>query len=325
MRPTPVVVLVLAVVFSGALATGALGSASTVDQDADFDADDTVLSATVDTDGDAAFAIEYRIELDDDADRDAFDELAAEMEANESAYLERFEERFAPTVEAAAAATDREMHMEALTVSTDTRFTDRQIGVVRYAFTWTAFAAVDGGDLYAGDALGGLILTEDMRLDIAWPETHMLVAATPSPDTTRETSVSWRGPIDFATDEPRIHVSTDAPSDTGDGFAMWLVAGGLLVILAVVAGGWYVRTTRETVEGDDRHPDTELLSNEEQVLHLVRDRGGRMKQQEVAEALGWTDAKTSKVVGRLREAGDLEAFRLGRENVLRLPEEDEAP
>ena len=45
-----------------------------------------------------------------------------------------------------------------------------------------------------------------------------------------------------------------------------------------------------------------------------------MKQQEVAEALEWTDAKTSQVVGDLRDAGDLESFRLGRENVLTLPD-----
>ncbi|RKD94017.1 helix-turn-helix transcriptional regulator [Halopiger aswanensis] len=66
--------------------------------------------------------------------------------------------------------------------------------------------------------------------------------------------------------------------------------------------------------------DPELLSNEEQVLRLVRDRGGRMKQQTVVEELGWTDAKTSKVVSGLREEDKLESFRLGRENVLALPD-----
>ncbi len=48
-----------------------------------------------------------------------------------------------------------------------------------------------------------------------------------------------------------------------------------------------------------------------------------MKQQAVVEELGWTDAKTSKVVSGLREDGRLESFRLGRENVLSLPEADD--
>ncbi|WP_321168222.1 DUF4897 domain-containing protein [Halorubrum sp. JWXQ-INN 858] len=68
--------------------------------------------------------------------------------------------------------------------------------------------------------------------------------------------------------------------------------------------------------------DPELLSNEEQVLRLIEANGGRMKQKRVAEELDWTAAKTSQVTKGLREEGDLVGFRLGRENVLALPEED---
>jgi hypothetical protein len=48
-----------------------------------------------------------------------------------------------------------------------------------------------------------------------------------------------------------------------------------------------------------------------------------MKQQDVVAELGWTEAKTSQVVGGLRDEGDLDSFRLGRENVLTLPESDD--
>ena len=68
--------------------------------------------------------------------------------------------------------------------------------------------------------------------------------------------------------------------------------------------------------------DRDLLSNEEQVMRLIEAHGGRMKQKRVAEELDWTAAKTSQVTKKLREDGDLVGFRLGRENVLTLPEED---
>ncbi|ELZ34941.1 hypothetical protein C474_01232 [Halogeometricum pallidum JCM 14848] len=68
--------------------------------------------------------------------------------------------------------------------------------------------------------------------------------------------------------------------------------------------------------------EDELLSNEERVLALMEHEGGRLKQQEVAQTLDWTDAKTSQVVRRMREANELDAFRLGRENVLVLPDAD---
>ncbi len=79
-------------------------------------------------------------------------------------------------------------------------------------------------------------------------------------------------------------------------------------------------------DADDEPPwADELLSNQERVLALVEHEGGRMKQQEVAGTLEWTDAKTSQVVRTMREEGDLDAFRLGRENVLVLPGEEFGP
>ncbi|MGZ0747034.1 helix-turn-helix transcriptional regulator [Haloparvum sp. AD34] len=79
----------------------------------------------------------------------------------------------------------------------------------------------------------------------------------------------------------------------------------------------------ETGETGPSEPPEELLSNEERVLRLLEQHGGRMKQQDVVQELGWTDARTSQVVSGLRDEGKIEGFRLGRENVLRLPEADE--
>lgn len=75
-------------------------------------------------------------------------------------------------------------------------------------------------------------------------------------------------------------------------------------------------------EGDDEPPE-ELLSPQERVLRLLRDNGGRMKQKDVTESMDWSAARTSQVVSDLRDDGAVESFRLGRENVLRLPDDDE--
>jgi len=69
-------------------------------------------------------------------------------------------------------------------------------------------------------------------------------------------------------------------------------------------------------------PPEELLSNEEQVIQLLEANGGRIKQQRVASELEWTDAKTSQVIGGLREDEAVETFRFGRENVVTLPGTD---
>ncbi|QLG28347.1 hypothetical protein HUG10_12670 [Halorarum halophilum] len=95
-------------------------------------------------------------------------------------------------------------------------------------------------------------------------------------------------------------------------------AGGATAAGGEVGSGGETGTGTGT-DADDGPPE-ELLSPRERVLRLVEGNGGRMKQAAVTDALGWSAARTSQVVGDLRDAGDLESFRLGRENVLRLPE-----
>ncbi len=75
--------------------------------------------------------------------------------------------------------------------------------------------------------------------------------------------------------------------------------------------------------GDADDTPEELLSPEERVLRLLEENGGRVKQKVVTEELDWSAARTSQVVGDLRDEGRVESFRLGRENVLKFPDDEE--
>jgi hypothetical protein len=92
------------------------------------------------------------------------------------------------------------------------------------------------------------------------------------------------------------------------------------------AGGAEAAAGASGAAGDDDSddgPPSELLSNEERVEQFLESAGGRAKQQAVVEALDWTEAKTSQVVNEMQENGSIEKFRIGRENVLKLPEADD--
>lgn len=132
--------------------------------------------------------------------------------------------------------------------------------------------------------------------------------------------------------------SADAPSGASDAQADG-TAGGSAETAAEAAGAGTAgeeQTTEDTGEGEqepeadaggatggDQDVPEELLSNEERVLRLLETHGGRIKQQQVVKELDWTEAKTSQVVSDLREEDKIETFRIGRENVLTLPGEDE--
>ncbi|MGQ4555291.1 DUF7345 domain-containing protein [Halobellus sp. GM3] len=446
------VALVVAVLLGGvASAPGA--SAQTLDTIADtqINPDDVSLNVDVRSDGSAAWTVEYRVRLDDDNTTEAFLSLRDDIRNNETRYASQFGQRMSSTAAAAENATGREMRIENVSATATRQQLPQDYGIVTYTFVWTNFAAVDGGEIRAGDALAGFFLDEETSLQFSWPEGYALDAAQPQPDDTRLGSriVVWTGPVDFGPNEPALVVAEQPPdggTETmtgGDGATDGGSDGGLaslaLVALALVVaagvGGWIVSTRRgpsssdaaaaggsdtaatesagpdsgpsesgtdstahagasgdaagavDTASADaadsatgsdsaaeddtdsaaagedvdprgpddatspadsggfaaassgagagapgddgpsaeDRPWEDELLSNEERVLALVEHEGGRMKQQEVAQTLEWTDAKTSQVVRKMRDEDKLDAFRLGRENVLVLPGEEFGP
>ena len=317
--------------------------------------DDVLIEVQVAADGSATWRVEYRVRLDDANVTEAFESLRTDVRRNESTYARPFADRMRATVADAENATGREMAVENVTVSAERRQIPQDYGVVTYQFHWVGFAEANASTIVAGDALSGFFLDNQTTLLISWPEGYEPETVSPDPTERRAQSVVWVGPMDFATGEPTLVVSTaggsgagttTAPGDgtTSGGLSPLLLGLALVAVALAAVGVVYYRSggragstdgeesdgggaeaTPHDGEGDapeaPAEPPEELLSNEERVLRLLRQRGGRMKQQEVAGALDWTDAKTSQVVRQMREEGQLDAFRLGRENVLSLPDE----
>jgi len=322
----------------GAQAAG-LGLQETVDPDL------VNLNVAIQSNGTAEWEIEYFVRLSDENETRAFEDLQADVESNTSAYLDRFETRINGTVADAESSTGREMTATDYDVSAEIRSLGNRYGVISYTFTWTHFATVSGDQISAGDALEGLFLDEETTLQFSWSEDYQVASVTPDPTNERDRTVVWRGPLDFAAGEPSLTLEPASGTTTqgttpattpGDGpttpaqeetsIWVWIVAG--IVLLAIGAGAiWYLRgepgapaPVQETEDGDE--PPAELLSNEERVEQFLESQGGRSKQQEIVDGLGWTEAKTSQVLSTMQESGRIEKFRIGRENVVKLPDTD---
>lgn len=305
-----------------------------------IDPDNVALRANVSEDGNATWAIEYSVRLDDENETAAFEDLQSDIAANESKYSAQFERRMRTPVDAAENATGREMAIRNVSVTTERRQIPQQFGVVRYSFEWVGFAAVDGDRLVVGDALEGMFLNENARLVVSWPDDYEVRELRPDPDNSGDTSATWFGPREFGRDEPHVVVGPPRLFPTS-GWSLGFVA---IVVAGLGAGLWYrnrlpplpstVGAERSDSDAADEPSDVEedgasedrpreLLSPEERVVSLLEERGGRMRQQEVVSELDWTAARTSQVVGELREQGTVETFRLGRENVLTFPDDED--
>lgn len=164
-----------------------------------------------------------------------------------------------------------------------------------------------------------------------------------TPNRTRSAGISASSANSSAASSPsRTAVASgNQTSSTTDRLQLPLAVGGFVVVLAVLLAILYRRRrtqnpetaatepngadfdSAETAEADEfGDSSTALLSNEERVVQVLERAGGRAKQQHVVDELDWTEAKTSQVVKNLRENGTITSFRLGRENVLALSDED---
>ncbi|MFB6256547.1 MAG: helix-turn-helix transcriptional regulator [Haloplanus sp.] len=318
----------------------------------EVETDSVRLIVSVDGTGSAIWTVQYWTRLDDRNTTDAFQSLRTDIEANPSNFSDRFASRMRSTVRTAENTTGREMNASDFEVRAERR-TPPDYGVVAYTFRWEGFAAVDGDTIRIGDAIEGLFLDDRTRLVVEWPTTYTTTDVAPDPDERRDDAVVWRGAeTSFVSGEPSVVLrpasavtttagsggsggsgGTPTPTPTGgSGSVLPLLGVGLLVAVGAVA--WRYRDRFGNATGPDTPPAhgtsgddggdarEDLLSNEERVLQFVRDQGGRVKQQEIVEAFDWTEARTSQIVRDLRDDGNLEGFRLGRENVLKLPDED---
>jgi hypothetical protein len=351
--PTGVVVGCFLAVLLGAATIAAVPASGQIDgvaQQTGVDADDVRITVSLAEDGTAEWELAFRRVLETDEEEAAFESLQADIADDPASYTNPFAERIRRTVATAENTTDREMAAENFSVDTETQSLGREYGIVTYRFTWASFAATnDDDELRAGDAIDGFFLDDQTRLRVQWPDGYTADSVTPAADETPDNAVVWDGDsTDFVTGEPRIVVA-----ESGSGLTPGMLIGVIIVILLAGVGGWFYQrpptatdsaspaaTANEaddepdatpadqssddaetTAATADDEPDPELLSNEEQVLRLLDDHGGRMKQKQVIEELDWTDAKTSKVVSGLREDGQIDSFRIGRENVLTYPDE----
>jgi uncharacterized membrane protein len=64
------------------------------------------------------------------------------------------------------------------------------------------------------------------------------------------------------------------------------------------------------------------LSDEERVERLLEGNGGRMRQADIVDETGWSNAKVSQLLSAMDQADRVDKLRIGRENLISLPDED---
>jgi len=78
-----------------------------------------------------------------------------------------------------------------------------------------------------------------------------------------------------------------------------------------------------TADAETKTPQpVEELSDEEEVLRLLEENGGRMKQVNIVENTDWSKSKVSMLLSDMEEDDEISKLRVGRENIISLAGEE---
>lgn len=78
----------------------------------------------------------------------------------------------------------------------------------------------------------------------------------------------------------------------------------------------------ETGPTGPAYESPDVLRDSDRVVSLLEEHGGRMRQGDVKDAMGWSKSKTSRVLSDMAEEGSVEKIQIGRENIVTLVADD---
>jgi hypothetical protein len=310
----------------------------------------TVYTVEVHEDGNATWTIQLRYRLIGQDEINSFESVREDFENGNLTVFEGIEDEMRPFAEEASERTGRSMTLS--NFERDVRIRETLTlteGIVSVSFNWSNFAETNDSVVRLGDVFadGGLALAEDERLVIEHVDGLPVTSVAPDPDTHDDQRLVWDGELFFEEGQPTVVYGE--PPRTGDGntsdgngttggedpepgdgsptAATLLV--GILVLVSGFAGGFYLSRSG-FVSGDDGDSDGEnvveeeepveedLLTDEDRVVRILRDNGGKMKQAEIVEQTDWSKSKVSMLLSDMADEGTISKLRLGRENVIEL-------
>lgn len=301
--------------------------------------------------GDARFRVSTGFVLDDTNDSSAFRALGRRFEEGSAGFSI---ESFRRAANESSVVTGRSMNVTNVTrnatiVGENTSGPDT--GRLVLGFTWTEFARTNGDRLIVGDAFNTTHgtwlpgLGANQTLVVESPPQYVV---TRSPVGFTNGTLVWNGPESFQPGSPTV-VFTDrsgsstTESDGGPLASLPSLAVGVGIVALTVVGAYALarHDSGDASEADGPPPEeptaseadetavpppteaeTELLSDEERVERLLERNDGRMKQAAIVTETGWSNAKVSQLLSAMADDGRVEKLRIGRENLISLPDDE---
>jgi len=318
--------------------------------------DTTTFRVTLYENGSATWAMVHYQPLETENDTEQFRAYATNFEENETELYRDFVTDAEALTRIGTNKTDRRMTASNFERSAGVE-PSQQRGAVRMSFRWENFSQVYAQRVVVSDVFDdGFYLGESQRMVFDHDTSMEFAAARPTPSSTSDPdslrssgSVTYFGEQSFASSRPYIELAQPEPQGTATpnttvvantaGESMWQFALVLAVLAlgAVAAAAWRSGAAGAVLGNDDDGTATasetdstsgtaveepELLNDDDRVIKLLEENGGRMKQVDIVETTEWSKSKVSMLLSDMEENGDISKLRVGRENIISLAGEE---
>ena len=314
--------------------------------------DITIIKIALSPTGEAIWTVELKFPLNTPLEVQSFNRLSADFESNGQSLISLTP--FTNAVTVASIETERDMQLKEVSYSSS--MSDDH-GSLSLSFTWTNFTHSHANTMNVGDVFSVEsgqawmpILLENQELIIEFPPNYV---AQSSSHSIYNGTLHVLGPTKFSPGEPfatLIELPPETPPIENDGRPIFLSLTFIITILLSLSIGlfWILKrkfnwslllalfstfpnTSRYPIlrkyaplppTVNDAHPRpinyATLISDEERILTIVRQHGGRIKQVDIVEKTDWSNAKVSQLLSHLEKKGFIDKLRIGRENLISL-------
>jgi uncharacterized membrane protein len=281
--------------------------------------------------GDAVWIVEIREPLEDETEVSNFETYVEQVNnSTNSETTQTFQNRFSAVISGADQQYERNMSLESLSVEAEVANTATgDFGITRVQFTWTNYLTTNGSEnIVIGQILSdGYTLSENQILRVVPPQGYKSQSTPAGAEPTDDGVLEWVGPYSFS-DSVEITFEETSPRE----IPVVPMAIVVVVALGIVGVATYYLSENDSLNGSQENnpgggssnnttsswSTNELRTEDEKVVELLEENGGRVKQKELKSILDWSDSKASRVTSNLEEKEVIEKLTIGRENIIRL-------
>lgn len=239
-----------------------------------------------------------------------------------------FQQKVFDLVDSATSITHRDMTVNENSLQINTTVS-LESKITEYSFIWQNFSIIQDNMLTFGDVfqVNNFFsrLYGDAALQLTYPSDFAVKSVSPAPFERQDSAdmMKWSRTQDLITNRVSIVLTSEIQTvnDTNNGWQFYAIIVAVIAVGAILSLiGFFLFKRRKNNAIIATTIESQIMSEEDKVLKLLKSFGGRMRQSEITEQSNFSKAKTSQLLATLEKKGSITRYMSGRDKIVTLKE-----